>query len=78
MKLKFNGILTLFLVLIAQVTWAQGITAAGTVTDQAGLPVPGVNVLVKGTSNGTQTDFDGKFKISAQSGQVLVFSLECG
>lgn len=46
----------------------------GTVTDQGGLPIPGVNVLVKGTSNGTQTDFDGKFKLSAKEGQKLVFS----
>ena len=74
MKLKFNGILTLLIVLIAHVTYAQDITATGTVTDQAGLPIPGVNVLVKGTTIGTQTDFDGKFKISAKQGEKLVFS----
>lgn len=74
MKLKFNGFLALLLVLIAQVTFAQDIAVTGTVTDQAGLPIPGVNVLVKGTSNGTQTDFDGNFKITASQGQVLVFS----
>ena len=62
MKLKFNGFLTLLLVLMAQITFAQDIAVTGTVTDQAGLPIPGVNVLVKGTTNGTQTDFDGKFK----------------
>lgn len=74
MKLKFNGFLALLLALIAQVTFAQDIAVTGTVTDQAGLPIPGVNVLVKGTSNGTQTDFDGNFKITASQGQVLVFS----
>ena len=74
MKLKFNGFLALLLVLITQITFAQDIAVTGVVQDQAGMPVPGANVLVKGTSNGVQTDFDGKFKISAAKGQVLVFS----
>ncbi len=74
MKLKFNGFLTLLLVLMAQITFAQDIAVTGTVTDQAGLPIPGVNVLVKGTTNGTQTDFDGKFKLNASQGQVVVFT----
>ncbi|NHM06521.1 SusC/RagA family TonB-linked outer membrane protein [Flavobacterium sp. CYK-4] len=74
MKLKLNGILTLLLVLMAQLTHAQDITASGTVTDPSGLPIPGVNVIVKGTTGGTQTDFDGKFKISAKQGDKLVFT----
>ncbi len=74
MKLKFNRILTLLMVLIVQVVFAQEITVNGTVTDQAGMPLPGVNVLVKGSKDGVQTDFDGKFKISAKEGQLLVFS----
>ena len=74
MKLKFNGFLALLLVLITQITFAQDIAVTGVVQDQTGMPVPGANVLVKGTSNGVQTDFDGKFKISAAKGQVLVFS----
>ena len=74
MKLKFNGFLALFVVLITQIAFAQDIAVTGTVTDQSGLPIPGVNVLAKGTSIGTQTDFDGKFKISATPGQILVFS----
>jgi TonB-linked SusC/RagA family outer membrane protein len=74
MKLKFNGFLTLLLVLITQITFAQDIAVTGTVTDQSGLPIPGANVLVKGTSNGTQTDFDGNFKITAAPGSTLVFS----
>ena len=74
MKLKFNGFLTLLLVLLTQITFAQDRTVAGVVTDESGLPIPGVNVLVKGTSSGTQTDFDGKFKIAASQGQTLVFS----
>ena len=74
MKLKFNGFLALLVVLITQITFAQDIAVTGVVQDQTGLPVPGVNVLIKGTTTGTQTDFDGKFKISAARGQVLVFS----
>ena len=47
---------------------------SGTITDQDGLPLPGVNVLVKGTSNGTTTDFDGNYTIQAATGNTLVFS----
>jgi len=74
MKLKFNGLLVLLVVLITQITFAQDRTVNGTVTDGSGLPIPGVNVLVKGTSNGIQTDFDGKFKIQAAANQILVFT----
>ena len=74
MKLKFIGFLTLLLLLLTQITYAQDRTVGGVVTDGSGLPIPGVNVLVKGTQTGTQTDFDGKFKIAASQGQKLVFS----
>ncbi|MES2545133.1 MAG: SusC/RagA family TonB-linked outer membrane protein [Bacteroidota bacterium] len=74
MKRKFNGLLTLFLVLISQIAFAQDITATGVVTDSKGMPIPGANVVIKGTTNGTQTDFDGNFKIEAASGATLVFS----
>ena len=57
-----------------QISFAQDRTVAGVVTDDGGLPIPGVNVLVKGTKNGIQTDFDGKFKINANQGQIIVFS----
>ena len=73
MKTKFNGILTLLLALLVQLTFAQQQTISGTVSDDSG-PLPGVNVLVKGTTNGTQTDFDGKYTINANVGDVLVFS----
>src|SRR5690606_34909204 len=46
-----------------------------TVTDQANaMPLPGVNILIKGTSTGATTDFDGKYTISANTGDVIVFS----
>ncbi len=53
---------------------AQQKQVSGTVTDQDGLPLPGVSVLVVGTTNGTQTDFDGKYAITANQGEVLRFS----
>jgi len=74
MKLKFNGFLVLLLVLIAQLTFAQERAVSGTVSDNTGMPLPGVSVLVKGTKTGTQTDFDGKFSIKASSNQILVIS----
>lgn len=47
---------------------------SGTVVDENGLPLPGVNVIVKGTTIGTQTDFDGNYSLDVQSGKALVFS----
>ncbi|WP_412463664.1 vWA domain-containing protein [Flavobacterium mekongense] len=48
-------------------------TITGTVSDKVG-PLPGANVVVKGTSTGTQTDFNGKYTIKASEGQTLEFS----
>ncbi len=53
---------------------AQEKNVSGTVTDQDGLPLPGVSIMAVGTSNGTQTDFDGNYSITASIGQVLRFS----
>ena len=50
------------------------ITFKGTVLDDTGLPLPGVNILVKGTDKGIQSDFDGNFEIEAIEGQKLVLS----
>jgi len=57
--------------LLGSFIYAQSVT--GTVSDASG-PLPGVNVLVKGTSTGTVTDFDGNYTITANSGTTLVFS----
>ena len=46
----------------------------GTVKDEKNQPIPGASVMIKGTKNGVQTDVDGRFRINAQPGQVLVFS----
>ncbi|CAM1356990.1 vWA domain-containing protein [Tenacibaculum ascidiaceicola] len=52
---------------------AQQRTIKGVVSDESG-PLPGVTIMVKGTTNGTETDFDGRYSISANKGDVLVFS----
>ena len=74
MKTKFSGVQTLLLAFVVQLTFAQEKTISGTVLDDSGLPLPGATVLVKGTSSGTSSDFDGKYSISADTGATLVFS----
>src|SRR5690606_32494036 len=74
MKTKPKGLLTLFMVLIVHFTFAQDRPITGNVTDANGLPLPGVNIVVDGTTNGTQTDFDGNYSITAREGQILVFT----
>ncbi|WP_308990999.1 SusC/RagA family TonB-linked outer membrane protein [Mariniflexile litorale] len=46
----------------------------GKVIDETGLPLPGVNIIEKGTNNGFVTDFDGKYSLSVKSGATLLFS----
>ena len=74
MKTKLKGFLTLFFALLMQISFAQERIVAGVVSDNNGLPIPGVNVLVKGTKTATQTDMDGKYSISASDSQTLVFN----
>jgi TonB-linked SusC/RagA family outer membrane protein len=54
--------------------FAQTGTISGKVTDNTGAPMPGVTVVVKGTTQGTISDIDGNFSISVASGETLVFS----
>lgn len=74
MKTKLRVLLTLVMALMMQISFAQQRTVSGTVSDDSGLPIPGVNVVIKGTTTGTQTDFDGNFQIEASPSDVLVFS----
>ncbi|WP_149304868.1 SusC/RagA family TonB-linked outer membrane protein [Pareuzebyella sediminis] len=53
---------------------AQEKTVTGTIIDQDGIPLPGVSILVKNTTRGVQSDFDGNYTIQASEGEVLVFS----
>ena len=73
MKTKLQFIF-LFLT-ITSLSWAQGgKTVTGTVTDDTGGPLPGVSVLVQGTTTGTQTDFDGNYTLDVATGDILEFS----
>lgn len=64
----------LFGLVVSQTLWAQKSTITGTVKDASNEPIIGANILIKGTSNGTITDFNGKFNIEASSKDVLVVS----
>jgi TonB-linked SusC/RagA family outer membrane protein len=72
MNTKFNRVLTLFLVLIAQIFFAQQQSITGIVSDSSGA-LPGVSITIEGGTSGTETDFDGKYIIKASTGDVLVF-----
>lgn len=73
---KLLFLLGLVFFLFTQNLSAQEKTVTGTVIDgENGLPLPGVTVLEKGTTNGVATDFDGNYSISVSEGAVLVFSM---
>ncbi|MCM4168433.1 TonB-dependent receptor P26 [Arenibacter antarcticus] len=75
MKTKLKIILTLILGLVVQITVAQeSQIISGTVSDSDNLPLPGVNVLVKGTTRGVMTDFDGNYSIAVSKGEILAFT----
>jgi TonB-dependent SusC/RagA subfamily outer membrane receptor len=75
MKVKLLGFMTLCMAFVMQVSLAQEKTISGMVTSVSdGLPIPGVNVIVKGTTRGVQTDFDGNYTIKASVGETLAFS----
>lgn len=70
-KCKWLFMLFLFGVSIA---YTQEKTISGTITNQNATPLPGVNILVKGTVNGTQSDFDGNYSLQVDIGDILIFS----
>ncbi len=65
--------LLVFVALASLTVYAQEKTISGIVSDEMG-PLPGVNIQIKGTTIGTETDFDGKYSIKANTGDVLKFS----
>ncbi|MBA6154050.1 SusC/RagA family TonB-linked outer membrane protein [Gelidibacter maritimus] len=75
MKLKLTWLMTLFMAFVMQFSFAQEKTVSGTVTSvEDGLPLPGVSIIVKGTTRGVQTDFDGNYSIDVRVGETLAFS----
>ncbi|MFK8061130.1 MAG: SusC/RagA family TonB-linked outer membrane protein [Polaribacter sp.] len=73
MKQIYKNVLLVFLFLgsVSMIN-AQSVSVSGTVKDASG-PLPGVSILIKGTTSGTETNFDGEYKINAKKGDVLVF-----
>lgn len=63
-----------FFLFICASIYSQEITVKGVVSDASEIPIPGVNVKVKGKITGTTTDFDGNYQIQAEIGDTLVFS----
>ena len=74
MKTMIRGLLTLVLLCSVNYFYAQQKTITGTVITPDGLPLPGVNIIVKGTSQGTQSNFDGKYTIQADQDAIIMFS----
>ncbi|MGB5820540.1 MAG: TonB-dependent receptor [Saonia sp.] len=73
-KKTLKQLLVLAFAFLGFIASAQTLEVSGTVTDDLG-PLPGVNIVVKGTTNGVTTDFDGNYTISNVAGDaVLVFS----
>ena len=72
--LRIASLLGLFLMLMGFQQLQAQQTVTGTVTDENDQGIPGANIVVQGTTNGTQSDFDGNYTITVSSGDVLVFS----
>ncbi len=72
MSKRFLILTILFLSAIS--LWAQDVSVRGKVTDANDVPLAGVNVIIKGTTNGTNTDADGSFALTGRKGCTLVFS----
>ncbi|MFA9192321.1 TonB-dependent receptor [Flavobacterium sp. FZUC8N2.13] len=73
-KTKFKLLTLFFLIAFSINSWAQKTQVSGVVTDQTKQSIPGVNVVVKGSKGGISTDMDGKFRVEAKPGDVIVFS----
>ena len=72
---KLLLLLSAVLLSAMQVVSAQTLTVSGTVTSEDdGLPLPGVSVVVQGTTQGTSTDLDGRYSISVRQGRTLLFT----
>ena len=71
---KLSLLVTLSLLLVSFWGFSQQVTITGNVADDNSLALPGATVLVEGTTNGVTTDFDGNYSITANVGDVLVFS----
>ena len=72
---RLLALFVVFFMILTQMSWAQQKPITGKVTDElSGEALPGVTVVVEGTTLGTTTDFDGNYSIAVSNGQSLVFS----
>lgn len=74
MKKKLNQLTLLLFLLVTQISLAQEKNVTGKVIDQNGKPLTGANIVVKETSNSTETDLNGNFTIKADASQTLIIS----
>ena len=69
-----RNLLFVLCMLLSVSAFAQQRVLTGRVTDKQGEPIPGVSIIIKGTSTGTATDFEGNFSLNVENGNVLEFS----
>ena len=74
MKKLFHLKPLVFLMFLGMSNLIFGQNVSGIVTDDTSQPIPGVSVVIKGTTTGTSTDFDGNYTLKANNGDTLVFS----
>ena len=74
MKRKFLTLIMFVLASCFTAIIAQTVSVKGKVTDDSKLPMPGVSVVIKGTTRGTSTDMDGNYQLQAKVGEVIEFS----
>jgi TonB-dependent SusC/RagA subfamily outer membrane receptor len=73
-KIFLKSYLTIAFMALTAFAFAQDRVVSGTIRDESGSPMPGVNVIVSGTTNGTVSDVSGKYSLSVGSGAKLLFS----
>ena len=73
-KLILFRLVFLVFILLTSISHGQDKNIEGIVSDNSGVPLPGVTVILKGTNFGTSTDFDGNFNLTVNTGEIIVFS----
>ncbi len=71
---RFTSILVGLVLFGFQAMMAQDLQISGTVTDASGAPLPGVSIVVKGTTTGTASNVDGNYELPVPAGATLIFS----
>ncbi|MCW3807980.1 SusC/RagA family TonB-linked outer membrane protein [Plebeiibacterium marinum] len=72
--ISFRMLILVMTIFVSTVAWSQKVMLTGTVKDDSGSSLPGVTVVIKGTTNGTVTDINGSFSINTNVGEILKIS----